>query len=431
MLIQDETIQQALSESGATDIKQLSIREVGKLVSIIERISGIEFIHMEMGVPGMPASEVGVQAEREALDTNCTAQYTNIEGIDVVKPEIARFVKNFMNVDVPASCCVPTVGSMQGSFAAFMAAARSNVQKPYTLFIDPGFPVQKQQLTLMGCPYCSFDLLEYRGEKLHDKLEEYLKQGNIAAISYSSPNNPSWVCLTERELEIIGTLATKYDVIVIEDLAYFGMDFGQNYGTPCCEPYHPTVARYTDNFILLLSASKIFSYAGQRIGMMAVSPTLYFRKYENLKHYFTNDQLGHFMTYGVLYATTAGTAHTAQLALAAMLRAANCGELNFTDALREYEYKACEMKRIFLQNGFRLVYTEADGDIANGFYFTVAYKDLTSAELIERLLRNGMSAISLGITGSTSTQGLRICVSFVRREQIAVLDERLKAMGNE
>ena len=428
MLISDETIQQALAESGAADIKQLSIREVGKLVSIIERISGIEFIHMEMGVPGLPASPIGVAAERAALDTNCTAQYTNIEGIDVVKPEIARFVKNFMNVDVPASCCVPTVGSMQGSFAAFLATARTNPDKPYTLFIDPGFPVQKQQLTLMGCPYLSFDLLDYRGEKLQEKLEEFLKVGNVSAISYSSPNNPSWVCLTERELEIIGTLATKYDVIVIEDLAYFGMDFGQDYGTPCREPYHPTVARYTDNFILLLSASKIFSYAGQRIGMMAVSPSLYFRKYENLKRYFTNDQLGHFMAYGVLYATTAGTAHTAQLALAAMLRAVNNGEINFTHALKSYEHKAREMKRIFLANGFRLVYTEADGDIANGFYFTVAYKDLTSVELIELLLRNGMSAISLGITGSTSTQGLRICVSFVRDEQIAVLEERLSEL---
>ena len=383
---------------------------------------------MEMGVPGLPASPIGVAAERAALDTNCTAQYTHIEGIEVVKPEIARFVKNFMNVDVPASCCVPTVGSMQGSFAAFLATARTNPDKPYTLFIDPGFPVQKQQLTLMGCPYLSFDLLDYRGEKLQEKLEEFLKVGNVSAISYSSPNNPSWVCLTERELEIIGTLATKYDVIVIEDLAYFGMDFGQDYGTPCRAPYHPTVARYTDNFILLLSASKIFSYAGQRIGMMAVSPSLYFRKYENLKRYFTNDQLGHFMAYGVLYATTAGTAHTAQLALAAMLRAVNNGEINFTHALKSYEHKAREMKRIFLANGFRLVYTEADGDIANGFYFTVAYKDLTSVELIELLLRNGMSAISLGITGSTSTQGLRICVSFVRDEQIAVLEERLSEL---
>ncbi len=427
-MITDDIIQQALAESGATDIQQLSIREVGKLVSIIERLSGTEYIHMEMGVPGLPASEIGVQAERHALDTNCTAQYTNIEGIEVVKPEIARFVKNFMNIEVPASCCIPTVGSMQGSFAAFLATARSDKNRPYTLFIDPGFPVQKQQLTLIGCPYLSFDLLDYRGSRLEAKLEEYLSQGNISAVSYSSPNNPSWVCLTEQELEIIGRLATKYDVIVIEDLAYFGMDFTSDYGTPCCEPYHPTVARYTDHFILLLSASKIFSYAGQRIGMMAVSPILYHRKYANLRHYFTNDQLGHFMAYGVLYATTAGTSHTAQIALAAMLRAANDGQINFTDALRDYEWKACEMKRLFLQHGFELVYTEADGDIANGFYFTVKYKDLTSAELIEAMLRHGMSAISLGITGSTSTQGLRICVSFVRRDQINLLDERLAAL---
>ena len=64
-----------------------------------------------------------------------------------------------MNIDVSPVCCVPTVGGMQGSFAALLAAARTDPQKPYTLFIDPGFPVNKSQLQLLGLPYFSFDIL--------------------------------------------------------------------------------------------------------------------------------------------------------------------------------------------------------------------------------------------------------------------------------
>src|SRR5450759_171516 len=145
------------STFGEPDITRLSIREVGNLVAQIEQQSGQEFIHMEMGVPGLPASEIAIEAEKEALDKGLATMYPHIEGIPFAKTEIARFVKQFMNLEVSPLNCVPTVGAMQGSFAALLAAARTNPEKPYTLFIDPGFPVQKSQLQLIGVPFKSFD----------------------------------------------------------------------------------------------------------------------------------------------------------------------------------------------------------------------------------------------------------------------------------
>jgi len=196
-----------------------------------------------------------------------------------------------------------------------------------------------------------------------------------------------------------------------------------------CPPYQPTVAHYTDNYILLLSASKIFSYAGQRIGMMITSEKLRTRRYPNLLNYFTSDALGHFMAYGVLYATTAGTSHSAQYALAATLKAVNDGKLDFVTALHAYGEKARLMKALFLKYGFYIVYKEEDGNLADGFYFTIAYPDMTSAELMKEFLYYGISAISLAITGSEDQNGLRACVSFVRLDQMSVLEERLKAFA--
>lgn len=427
MIIKKELVDSVFEQFGESDITRLSIREVGKLVAKIEEVSAEEFIHMEMGVPGLPASAIGVAAEKAALDLGLANSYPNIEGVQSVKNEIARFAKLFINLDVSPLNCVPTSGGMQGSFAALLAAGRTNPQKPYTLFIDPGFPVNKSQLHLLGLPFKSFDILNFRGEKLRQKLESYLVENNVCTITYSSPNNPSWISLSEEELQIIGELATKYDAIVVEDLAYFGMDFRKNYGKPGVEPYQPTVARYTENYILLLSASKIFSYAGQRIGMMITSEKLRTRKYPNLKNYFTSDLLGHFITYGVLYATTAGTAHTAQYALAEMLKAANDGSIDFVADLQPYKEKAKQMKEIFLKHGFYIVYCDNDGDLADGFYFTIAYPGMTSAQLMKEFLYYGISAISLNITGSENVNGLRACVSFVRFDQIPLLDIRLKA----
>ena len=425
-MIPKQLVDGLFSQFGTEDINQLSIRQVGKLVAQIEQQSGVEFIHMEMGVPGLPASHIGIEAEKEALNKGLASIYPNIEGIPFAKEEIARFVRSFMNIETEPTYCIPTVGGMQGSFAALLTAARTNAAKPYTLFIDPGFPVQKSQLNLLGLPFKAFDFQHFRGEKLRDKLEEFLKNEDICSICYSSPNNPTWCCFSEEELKTIGELAEKYDVIVIEDLAYFGMDFREHYGIPGEAPFQPTVARYTDNYILILSASKIFSYAGQRIAMLVFSSQAYNRSYPNLRKYFPADTMGRFIPYGVLYATTAGTSHSAQYALATMLKAANDGKINFVEPLHHYGEKAGKMKEIFLKHGFYIVYNDDERELADGFYFTIAYPGLTSGELMKKFLYFGISAISLAITGSENPNGLRACVSFVRMDQMEELERRLE-----
>ena len=425
-MIQKNIVDNLFAQFGTDDINQLSIRQVGKLVAQIEQQSGVEFIHMEMGVPGLPASHIGIEAEKEALNKGLASIYPNIEGIPFAKEEIARFVRLFMNIETEPTYCIPTVGGMQGSFAALLTAARTNAAKPYTLFIDPGFPVQKSQLNLLGLPFKAFDFQHFRGEKLRDKLEEFLKNEDICSICYSSPNNPTWCCFSEEELKTIGELAEKYDVIVIEDLAYFGMDFREHYGIPGEAPFQPTVARYTHNYILILSASKIFSYAGQRIAMLVFSSQAYNRSYPNLRKYFPADTMGRFIPYGVLYATTAGTSHSAQYALATMLKAANDAKINFVELLHHYGEKAGKMKEIFLKHGFYIVYNDDERELADGFYFTIAYPGLTSGELMKKFLYFGISAISLAITGSENPNGLRACVSFVRMDQMEALERRLE-----
>lgn len=425
-MISKQLVDELFAQFGTDDINQLSIRQVGKLVSQIEQQSGVEFIHMEMGVPGLPASQIGIEAEKEALEKGLASIYPNIEGIPFAKEEIARFIRSFLGIEMEAEYCIPTVGGMQGSFAALLAAARTNPDKAYTLFIDPGFPVQKSQLQLLGLPYKSFDFLNYRGDKLREKLEEFLQEGNICSICYSSPNNPTWCCFSEDELQSIGELANKYDVLVIEDLAYFGMDFREHYGVPGRAPFQPSVAKYTDNFILILSASKIFSYAGQRIAMLVFSEKTYSRPYPNLKKYFPSEKLGRFIPYGVLYATTAGTSHSAQYALASMLKSVNDGKVDFVKELHHYGEKAKRMKEVFKKHGFYIVYEDYERELADGFYFTIAYPGLTSGELMKRFLYFGISAISLTITGSENPNGLRACVSFVRMDQMEELDKRLE-----
>ncbi len=410
-------VRQKIKESNLKNVGKASIREILALINNIEKECGTKFIRMEMGIPGLPASQIGIDAEIKALHSGIASQYPNIEGIPELKNEISRFIKLFLDVDVPPKWCIPCTGSTNGSFISFIATSRLWKDKTTTLFLDPGFPVHKQQLKVLGLPQKSLDVYEYRGDKLKPKLEEILREGGISSILYSNPNNPTWICFTEKELRAIGELSMKYNVVVLEDLAYFNMDFRKDYAHPGNAPYQPTVANFTDKYILLISSSKIFSYAGQRIGAMALSEKLAQVNSPDLLRYFTSENFGHSFVYGAAYAVSAGVTHSTQFALAALIKAVNNGEHSFIDQVKVYGIRAKIMKKMFLDNGFKIVYDKDDGEpIADGFYFTVSYPGLTGEELVEELIYYGISAISLSNTGSLRKEGIRACVSLVADE---------------
>jgi aspartate/methionine/tyrosine aminotransferase len=398
---------------------------VKQVAAFAEEQSGVEFIKMEMGIPGLPAAQVGVDAQIKALQDGIAHSYPDIQGAPVLKQEASRFVKAFIGVDVAPEGCVPVCGSMQGTFASFLTCSQCDPKKDTVLFIDPGFPVQKMQLQVMGVKYETFDVYDFRGEKLGPKLESYLTNGNICAIVYSNPNNPAWICLNEDELKTIGTLATKYDAIVMEDLAYFAMDFRKNLSKPFEAPYQATVARYTDNYMLLISGSKAFSYAGERIGVVCISDQLFHRHFEALANRYEGLPFGLVFSTRMLYALSSGTSHSAQYAMAAMLKAASDGTYDFRKEISVYGERAHKLKEIFLRHGFTIVYDkDLDEPIADGFYFTIGYPGMTSGELAHELMYYGVSAICLITTGSHQ-EGLRVCTSFIEDHQYAQLDERM------
>lgn len=422
-----EKINQVIECSGLHSVGKANIREMVGLVNAIEAKTDVAFIRMEMGEPGLETPDIGIQAEIDALKMGAASKYPMIEGIQPLKDETSTFVKLFIDVTVSPRGCIPTVGSIQGGFASFFVSGRRDAQKSTTLFLDPGFPVHKQQLYMMGMPYEQFDVTGFRNEKLKEKLDAVCHNGHVGTIVYANPNNPAWICFTDRELEIIAEIADKYDIIVVEDLACMGMDFRKDISKPGRAPFQASVAKYTDNYILLISGSKMFSYAGQRIGCIVISDSLYKRKFPGLTRFFPSDEFGYAIIYGALYPLSAGVSHSTQYGFSAMLKAVNEGCLDFIDNLKVYEERAREMKQIFLNNGFNSVYEwDSIGPIPDGYYFTFSYPGFSGEELVEELLYYGVSAISLSVTGSDRIEGVRACVSRVDTQRMKILKSRLE-----
>ena len=429
-IFSEELVAKAVEELHIADLKRATIGEVLLVAQYLEQKTGIPFIRMDQGSPGLPVNHYGVEAEKAALDRGVGSQYPAAAGVPELKLEASRFVKAFLNVDISARACVPTVGSVAGSYGSFIACTQRTPGKNKVLFIDPGFPIQKSQLRVIGAEWVEFDIYNYRGEALREKLEQMLSAGDIAAIVYSNPNNPAWICLEEQELKIIGELATKYDVIVMEDLAYFCMDFRHDLGHPFEPPYPPTVAHYTDNYILMLSSSKIFSYAGQRMALTCISDKLFDRQFPALaERYKDAGVFGQTLIASILYMITSGCTASTQYAYAEMLRLSTEGKINFVEDTREYAVRAEKMKKIFTDNGFHIVYDrDVTQDVGDGFFFTIGYGNMSGGELLTELLYYGVSSISLSTTGSEQ-QGVRACTSRMRDDLYEVMQERMQAFA--
>ncbi len=425
-----ELITQCLNHLGFNP-RRLAIRELVKLANDLEEAAKLRFIRMEFGIPNLPTPQVAIEAECRAI-RECDSQriYPPFDGIPELKQAGVRFIKDFLNIELPPEVIIPTCGAMQGGFVSQVLGVRMLPGRDTVLFLDPGFPVNRLQARFFGLKAESVDFYDFRGEKLVREVERRVSQGHIGSVIWSSPNNPAWVCLTQEELDGLAEVSNKHDVLLIEDMAYFGMDLRQDYLTPGREPYVPTVAHKGKNWVMLLSGSKLFSFAGSRVGVLAIAPELAHRRFPALEEHYATTHFLHAFIHGGIYSSTAGVNHGGQYGLAALLNAACEGETSFRKNVEEYSGRAKWLKECFLRHGFKLVYDNDLGEpIGDGFYFTVSYPGFDGPELLLELLRYGVSMITLQITGSTRSEGLRACVSFTDASRFAEMEERLAAFA--
>ena len=344
-LIDKKIVDQKLAACGISDMEDATIRDIVKVVNMVEAESGEKFIRMEMGVPGLAPSKIGIDAEIEALRAGCAQFYPMLEGHKEFKEEGSKFVKNFVDIDIKPEGIIPTVGSMLA--LRLQVAVTECKGKTIRLFYRPGFlfkNINASHRKLLR----AFDVYNYRGEKLREKLEEHLSKGNIAAILYSNPNNSAWICFTDEELKIVGELATKHDVIVLGRSSTSPADSVGIFPYRAKPHSNHQLVKYTDNYIVMISGSKLFSYAGQRLGIMCISDALYNRKYDNLHDRFGGmGTLGYTIVNRIIYTLSSGTTHSCQYAMAAILKAANEGRINIIKPVLNHAEGHCH-ERLFI-----------------------------------------------------------------------------------
>ena len=99
-IFSEELVEQAARELHVADLSRATIGEVLLVAQYLEQKTGIPFIRMDQGSPGLPVNHYGVEAEKAALDRGVGSQYPAAAGVPELKTEASRFIKAFMNVDV-------------------------------------------------------------------------------------------------------------------------------------------------------------------------------------------------------------------------------------------------------------------------------------------------------------------------------------------
>ena len=79
--IERNLIDRTIKDFNIVDFSRATIREVKAIAAKAEAEAGVEFIKMEMGVPGLPPSSIGIEAEIEALKHGIASLYPDINGL--------------------------------------------------------------------------------------------------------------------------------------------------------------------------------------------------------------------------------------------------------------------------------------------------------------------------------------------------------------
>lgn len=90
--IERKLIDETIADFHITDFAKATIREVKAIAANAEAASGVEFIKMEMGVPGLPPSAVGVNINRKTFCATFSNHFVSFLEL-LTQNELRKFIR--------------------------------------------------------------------------------------------------------------------------------------------------------------------------------------------------------------------------------------------------------------------------------------------------------------------------------------------------
>jgi aspartate aminotransferase len=226
-----------------------------------------------LGNPSVPAPAEVNEAIRELLDTESSVAlhgYTSAQGDAGVRKTVADKIKRDFGVDMSADLIYMTCGAAASLSICLRALIEPELDEECIVFA-PFFTEYKVFIENAGGKLIK-SLPDEKTFQIDPKDLEAKITEKTKAVIINSPNNPCGVVYSEETVkavcEVLKRKSEEYgkDIYLIADEPYRELVY--------TEVKVPYLMNYYDNTLVCYSYSKSLSLPGERIGYIAVCPTM-------------------------------------------------------------------------------------------------------------------------------------------------------------
>lgn len=243
-------------------MKELSKRTAGFTDSVIRRMTRISnqygAINLSQGFPDFDPPKEITDRLKEIADSG-PHQYALTWGAQNFREALAKKQEHFygMKVDLDKELVV-TCGSTEAMMAAMMSVCNPGDE---VVIFSPFYENYGADTILSGAEPIYVPLVPPTFSFDADRLEAAMKRDKVKALILCNPSNPCGKVFSKEELELIASLAIKYDIYVITDEVYEHIVY---------EPFQhiciATLPGMRERTIVCNSLSKTYSITGWRLG---------------------------------------------------------------------------------------------------------------------------------------------------------------------
>ena len=243
-------------------MKELSKRTAGFTDSVIRRMTRISnqygAINLSQGFPDFDPPKEITDRLKEIADSG-PHQYALTWGAQNFREALAKKQEHFYGMKIdPDKELVVTCGSTEAMMAAMMSVCNPGDE---VVIFSPFYENYGADTILSGANPIYVPLIPPTFSFDADRLEIAMKRDKVKALILCNPSNPCGKVFSKEELELIASLAIKYDIYVITDEVYEHIVY---------EPFQhiciATLPGMRERTIVCNSLSKTYSITGWRLG---------------------------------------------------------------------------------------------------------------------------------------------------------------------
>jgi aspartate aminotransferase len=222
---------------------------------------GKEVLNFTLGEPDFRTPEHICEAAKRALDLGYT-HYTSSAGIEELREEIAKKIREENKVDAAKENVIVTPGAKQAIYSLMMSVLDDGDE---VILLDPAWVTFEAAVKIAGGNPKWVKRVE---EEVKYESLESATSGNTKMIVINSPNNPAGYVHSENELKEIADFAVDHDLLVLSDEIYEKIVYGRR---------HMSIASFDsmqERTVIINGLSKTYAMTGWRIGYAVAPPEI-------------------------------------------------------------------------------------------------------------------------------------------------------------